>query len=207
MCERQPGAARTGAGAGFAGRPPAAPVGCAAAAAAAYRAQRADLAGGRDRFRHLLVLVVSNEVLTLLTTAFLLVVHRPLPFGVLVQFRWAGFSMPSVEVEKVCAVLTGALYTLVPPGRWRRRGGWAAAAIVAVIGLSRMRLGVDAPTDVLLGATLGVTVPLLGLRLFAPQESFPVVYGGAHGAHLDLGCRARSRTALWNSHRTGSTCC
>jgi membrane-associated phospholipid phosphatase/tRNA A-37 threonylcarbamoyl transferase component Bud32 len=139
------------------------------------------------RFRHLLVLVVSYEVLTLLTTVFLLVVHRPLPFGVLVQFRWAGFSMPSVEVEKVCAVLTGALYTLVPAGRWRRRGGWAAAVIVAVIGLSRMRLGVDAPTDVLLGAILGVTVPLLGLRLFAPQESFPVVYGGAHGAHLDLG--------------------
>jgi hypothetical protein len=59
--------------------------------------------------------------------------------------------------------------------------------IVAVIGLSRMRLGVDAPADVLLGAVLGVTVPLLGLRLFAPQESFPVVYRGAHGAHLDPG--------------------
>jgi tRNA A-37 threonylcarbamoyl transferase component Bud32/membrane-associated phospholipid phosphatase len=139
------------------------------------------------RFRHLLVLVVSYEVLTLLTTVFLLVVHRPLPFGVLVQFRWAGFSMPSVEIATVCAVLTGALYTLVPAGRWRRRCGWAAAAIVVVIGLSRIRLGVDAPTDVLLGAVLGVTVPLLGLRLFAPQESFPVVYGGAHGAHLDLG--------------------
>jgi tRNA A-37 threonylcarbamoyl transferase component Bud32/membrane-associated phospholipid phosphatase len=139
------------------------------------------------RFRHLLVLVVSCEVLTLLTTIFLLVVHRPLPFGVPVQFRWAGFAMPSVEIEKVCAVLTGALYTLVPASRWRRRGGWAAAAIVVVIGLARMRLGVDAPTDVLLGAILGVTVPLLGLRLFAPEESFPVVYGGAHGAHLDLG--------------------
>ena len=77
------------------------------------------------RFRQLLVLVVSYEVLTLLTTAFLLAVHRPLPFGVLVQFRWAGFSMPSVEIEKVCAVLVGALYTLVPAGRWpqpRRMG-------------------------------------------------------------------------------------
>ena len=258
MCERPPRSGRTDAGAGFAGRPSAAPVGCAAAAAAAYRAQRADLAGGRARggrrgdcgvrrwpeplggrrhggrrpitrrvagltvpgfaavarviaeagaapaaviagyllllalivfrrFRHLLVLVVSYEVLALLTTVFLLAVHRPLPFRVLVQFRWAGFSMPSVEVEKVCAVLTGALYTLAPAGRWRRRGGWAAAVIVAVIGLSRMRLGVDAPTDVLLGAILSVTVPLLGLRLFAPQESFPVVYGGAHGAHLSLG--------------------
>jgi len=139
------------------------------------------------RFRHLLVLVVSYGALTVLTTAFLLVVHRPLPLGVPVQFRWAGFSMPSAEIEKVCAVLTGALYTLVPAGRWRRRGGWAAAAIVVVIGLSRMRLGVDAPTDVLLGALLGVTVPLLGLRLFAPEDSFPVVYGGPRGAHLDLG--------------------
>ena len=139
------------------------------------------------RLRHLLVLVVSYEVLMLLTAIILFVVHRPLPFGVLVQFRWGGFAMPSVEVATVCAVLTGALYTLVPAGRWRRRGGWAAVVIVAVIGLSRMRLGVDAPTDVLLGAVLGVTVPLLGLRLFAPRESFPVVYGGAHGAHLDLG--------------------
>ncbi len=139
------------------------------------------------RFRHLLVLVVSYEVLTLLTTIILLVVHRPLPFGVPIQFRWAGFTMPSVEIEKGCAVLTGALYTLVPAGRWRRRGGRAAVAIVVVIGLSRMRLGVDAPADLLLGAILGVTVPLLGLRLFAPEESFPVVYGGAHGAHLDLG--------------------
>ena len=33
------------------------------------------------RFRRLLVLVVSYEVLTLLTDAFLLVVHRPLPSG------------------------------------------------------------------------------------------------------------------------------
>ena len=59
--------------------------------------------------------------------------------------------------------------------------------IVLVTGLSLMRLGVDAPTDVLLGAILGVSVPLLGMRLFAPEESFPVVYGGTHGAHLDLG--------------------
>ena len=139
------------------------------------------------RFRHLLVLVVSYEVLTLLTTIFLLVVHRPLPFGVPVRFRWGGFALPSVEIEAACAVLTGALYTLVPAGRWRRLGGRAAAVIVVLIGLSRLRLGVDAPTDVLLGAVLGVAVPLLALRLFAPEESFPVVYGGARGAHLDLG--------------------
>jgi tRNA A-37 threonylcarbamoyl transferase component Bud32 len=139
------------------------------------------------RFRHLLVLVISYGILTLLTSGLLLVLHRPLPFGVPVGFRWGGFALPSVEIETVCAVLTGVLYTLVPAGRWRRRGAWAATGIVAVIAAARMRLGVDAPTDALLGAVLGVTVPLLGMRLFAPEASFPVVYGGTHGAHLDLG--------------------
>ncbi len=100
------------------------------------------------RFRHLLVLVVSYEVLTLLTTVFVLVVHRPLPFGVPIRFRFGGFALPSVEIETVCAVIVGVLYTLVPAGRWRWRGAWAAAGIVALIGLSRMRLGVDAPTDI-----------------------------------------------------------
>ena len=74
------------------------------------------------RFRRLLVLVVSYEVLTLLTSAFLLIVHRPLPFGVPAQFHWGGFAMPSAEIERLCFVLTGALYTLVPAA-----GGGAAA--------------------------------------------------------------------------------
>jgi tRNA A-37 threonylcarbamoyl transferase component Bud32/membrane-associated phospholipid phosphatase len=139
------------------------------------------------RFRHAVVLLISYEALILLTTIFLLIVHRPLPFGVPFHFRWGGFALPSVEIETVCAVLTGVLYTLVPAGPWRRRGCWAAAGIVALIGLARMRLGVDVPTDVLLGAVLGVTVPLVALRLLAPDESFPVAYGGPHGAHLDLG--------------------
>jgi hypothetical protein len=139
------------------------------------------------RFRHLLVLLLSYELLILLTTISLAAVHRPLPFGVPLQFRWGGFALPSVAIETTCAVLTGALYTLVPAGPWRRRGCWAAAVIVAVIALARLRLGVDAPTDVLLGAALGVTVPLLALRLLVPDESFPVVYSGPHGAHLDLG--------------------
>jgi tRNA A-37 threonylcarbamoyl transferase component Bud32/membrane-associated phospholipid phosphatase len=139
------------------------------------------------RFRHLLVLLLSYEILILLTTIFLAAVHRPLPFGVAFRFRWGGFALPSVAIETTCAVLVGALYTLVPAGPWRRRGCWAATVIVAVIALARMRLGVNAPTDVLLGAALGVTVPLLALQLLAPDESFPVVYGGPHGAHLDLG--------------------
>ena len=75
------------------------------------------------RFRRLLVLVVSYEVLTFLTDAFLLVVHRPLPFGVPVQFPWGGFAMPSAEIERLCFVLTCALYTLVRPA-----GGGVAAA-------------------------------------------------------------------------------
>ena len=62
-----------------------------------------------------------------------------------------------------------------------------APARVPVLPACRQRRPSGAPTDVLLGAILGVSVPLLGMRLFVPEESFPVVYGGAHGAHLDLG--------------------
>ena len=61
------------------------------------------------------------------------------------------------------------------PGWWR----WSASA--------RMALGVDAPTDVLVGAAIGVTIPLLAFRWFTPNEVFPVSYRRGRSAHLDVG--------------------
>ena len=43
--------------------------------------------------------------------------------------------------------LVGVLYTLVPAGRWRNRGKWAAAAILAAFCAARLYLAVDHPTD------------------------------------------------------------
>ena len=59
--------------------------------------------------------------------------------------------------------------------------------LVALVGLSRMALGVDAPTDMLVGVALGVTVPLLAFRWFTPDEVFPVSYRRGRSAHLDVG--------------------
>jgi hypothetical protein len=84
-------------------------------------------------------------------------------------------------------LLVGVLYGLVPEGRWRQVGKWVVTALVALVAVARMYLGVDTPTDVLVGAALGVTVPLLGFRWFAPSQVFPVSYHRGRSAHLDVG--------------------
>jgi tRNA A-37 threonylcarbamoyl transferase component Bud32/membrane-associated phospholipid phosphatase len=139
------------------------------------------------RFRHLLVLVASVEAADLVSGAMQLVVHRPRPFGVPARSGWGGFALPSVQMVYLCAVAVGVLYALVPAGRWRQAGQRLAAGLVALIALALVRLGVDAPTDVLVGAVLGVTIPLLAFRWFTPDECFPIRYRRGRSAHLDLG--------------------
>jgi hypothetical protein len=50
-------------------------------------------------------------------------------------------------------------------------------------------LGVDAPTDALVGAVIGVAVSVAAYRLFVPSEVFPVAYRRGRSAHLDVGGR------------------
>jgi hypothetical protein len=84
-------------------------------------------------------------------------------------------------------VLVGILYGLVPEGRWRQTGKWVATALVILVALSHLYLGVEAPTDILVGVTPGVAISLLGFRLFAPSEVFPITYRRGRTAHLDVG--------------------
>jgi tRNA A-37 threonylcarbamoyl transferase component Bud32 len=116
-------------------------------------------------------------------------VDRPRPFGVELRGSWAGWAMPSRPVAIFAATLVGVLYTLVPVGRWRQAGKWAAAGLVTAFALARVGLGVDAPTDVLAGAVIGVAVSVAAYRLFVPSEVFPVVYRRGRSAHLDVGGR------------------
>jgi hypothetical protein len=78
------------------------------------------------------------------------------------------------------------LYTLVPEGRWRNNGKWVVTGLVALAALSRIALGADAPTDVLVGVALGVTFPLVAFRWFAPIEIFPITYRRGSSTHLDV---------------------
>jgi membrane-associated phospholipid phosphatase/tRNA A-37 threonylcarbamoyl transferase component Bud32 len=139
------------------------------------------------RFRHLLVGVVSVQVVTLATIGLSAAIGRPRPFGVGIEGSWAGWAMPSRPVAYLAAILVAMLYSLVPKGRWRQTGKWVATGLVALLGLARMVLGVDAPSDVLVGAAIGVTIPLLAFRWFAPSEVFPVSYRRGRSAHLDVG--------------------
>ena len=139
------------------------------------------------RIRHLVVYVVALALTSQLVIVLSIVLKRPRPFGVVTDGSWNGYALPSIQVAMLAASLVSILYVLVPEGRWRQAGKWAATAIVALAGLARVALGLDAPTDVLLGAVIGVTVPLLAFRWFTPNEVFPVSYRRGRSAHLDVG--------------------
>jgi membrane-associated phospholipid phosphatase len=124
------------------------------------------------RFRHLVVFVGS--FLAVLLAVRLATVDRPRPFGVELRTSWGGWAMPSRPVAIFAATLVGIQYTLVPVGRWRQLGKWIATGLVAIFALARIHLGVDAPTDALLGAVIGVAVSVVAYRLFVPNEIFPV---------------------------------
>jgi membrane-associated phospholipid phosphatase/tRNA A-37 threonylcarbamoyl transferase component Bud32 len=139
------------------------------------------------RIRHLVVFVGS--FLAVLLAVRLATVDRPRPFGVDLRGSWAGWAMPSRPVAIFAATLVGVLYTLVPVGRWRQLGKWVATGLVAAFALARVYLGVDAPTDVLVGAVIGVAVSVAAYRLLVPNEVFPVTYRRGRAAHLDVGGR------------------
>jgi membrane-associated phospholipid phosphatase/tRNA A-37 threonylcarbamoyl transferase component Bud32 len=139
------------------------------------------------RWRHLIVWLVTWQLGAFVTVVLAMVARRPRPFGVDLRSSWGGWAMPSVQVAFLTAALMAVLYTLVPEGRWRNLGKWLVAGLITLVVLARMALGVDAPTDVLVGVVLGVALPLLLFRRFTPNEVYPVTYRRGRSAHLDVG--------------------
>ncbi len=138
------------------------------------------------RLRHL---IVSFTLAYLVVTTAAVVgasIRRPRPFGVDIRAGWGGWALPSQQVTFLAALLVGILYTLVPEGRWRNAGKWLAAGLIALTAVGRVALGADAPTDVLVGAAIGVTLPLVAFRMVTPSEVFPVTYQRGRSAHLDV---------------------
>jgi tRNA A-37 threonylcarbamoyl transferase component Bud32/membrane-associated phospholipid phosphatase len=138
------------------------------------------------RWRHLFVwfaaLFISLNVVVITSV----VILRPRPFGVEILGDWKAFALPSLPMAACAAMLMGALYSLVPPGRLRQTGKLVVAVALVLTALSRIYLGQDSPTDVLTGVIIGVGIPLAMFRWFTPNEAFPVTYRRGRTAHLDV---------------------
>jgi tRNA A-37 threonylcarbamoyl transferase component Bud32 len=139
------------------------------------------------RFLHLAAYLVVFLGISLLVSAMTLEIGRMRPVGIVILGHWDGYAMPARPVALLALVIAGVLYTLVPSGRWRRRGKWAAAVILASVCAARLYLAVDHPSDQVMALIMGWAVPVVALRLIVPEEIFPVSYGGGQKAHLDIG--------------------
>ena len=144
---------------------------------------------GLRRWRHLLTFLGSVIVVELAAYQLAIFQARVRPFGVTIIGSWDGFSFPSPPVAALAVTLVGMAYALLPAGRPRSWGKWAAGAILLLVGLARAYLAVDNPSDLVSAVILGVAVPVVAFRFFTPNEVFPVTYRRAKAAHLDVGGR------------------
>jgi tRNA A-37 threonylcarbamoyl transferase component Bud32/membrane-associated phospholipid phosphatase len=141
------------------------------------------------RFRHLLVFVGATLAVIALNAVLVYAFVRPRPYGVEILGDWTGFAHPSRPVAVLTATLMSMLYSLAPQGRIRQLGKPTIGVLVTALSFALLYLAVNAPTDVVIGAIIGVTIPLVAFRLLAPNEVFPVAYRRGSAAHLDVGGR------------------
>jgi tRNA A-37 threonylcarbamoyl transferase component Bud32 len=141
------------------------------------------------RFRHLAAYLAVTLAAVLLLSAMTLAIGRMRPAGIEILGPWQGYSQPSRPVATLALALVGVLYTLVPAGRWRNRGKWAAAIILAALCAARLYLAVDHPTDQVTALIIAWPLVVVGFWLVVPNDVFPVSYRGGRRAHLDIGGR------------------
>jgi membrane-associated phospholipid phosphatase/tRNA A-37 threonylcarbamoyl transferase component Bud32 len=138
------------------------------------------------RWRHLFVWFAALFVSLYLVVTVNVAILRPRPFGIEILGDWKDFALPSLPIAVCAAMLMGAMYSLVPPGRLRQIGKLVVAALLVATALSRIYLGQDSLTDVVTGVIVGVGIPLALFRWFTPNEAFPVTYRRGRTAHLDV---------------------
>jgi tRNA A-37 threonylcarbamoyl transferase component Bud32/membrane-associated phospholipid phosphatase len=139
------------------------------------------------RIRHLLLFYVGLLSTVVVAAVVAEAVQRPRPFGVDILGRWEGFSAPSRPIALLAAAATGAMLCLVPSGRSRWWIPAALAVVLSAMAAMETYLGVSHPTDQLTAMLVGVTLPVLFIRWFAPADVFPVSYGrSGNAAHLDV---------------------
>jgi len=155
------------------------------------------------RFRYVIVFGGCILFAIWMTSVVQIVVARPRPVGIDIVGTWRGFAHPSRAMVAVGLTLVGAVYTLVPQGRWRIARGpdappgprqtslitWPCLFVLLLLAFAEVYLGVERPTDVIVGGIMGVAIPLVAFRLFVPVDSFPITYRRQRTAHVDVGGR------------------
>ena len=137
------------------------------------------------RWRHLLTFIAAVLVVGWFGTSLAEFFGRLRPLGIPILGDWSGFSMPSAPVAFLSATLVGMALCLIPDGKIRARWLWSTDAVILVLGLARMYLGVDHPTDWLFGALFGMGITFVMFRLITPETVFPVTYAKGKASHLD----------------------
>jgi membrane-associated phospholipid phosphatase len=139
------------------------------------------------RWRHLLTFIAAVLVVGWFGTTLTEFFGRLRPLTVPIIGDWSAFSMPSAPVAFLSATLVGMALALLPEGKWRNRWLWATDSVILALGLARIYLGVDHPSDWLFGALFGMGITFIAFRLITPEEVFPVSYHRGSAAHLDIG--------------------
>ncbi|MGH2684046.1 MAG: phosphatase PAP2 family protein [Actinomycetota bacterium] len=138
------------------------------------------------RFRHVLVFLLTVLAVSGLTATMAAILSRPRPYNIEIIGDWQGYSHPSRVVADLAVALLGVGYVMIEQGPWRQRFKWLVGVLLVTLGVARIYLGVDHPTDVVFGAIIGVTVALVAFRTLTPNEAFPVTYRRGRTAHLDV---------------------
>jgi tRNA A-37 threonylcarbamoyl transferase component Bud32/membrane-associated phospholipid phosphatase len=138
------------------------------------------------RFRHLIVYLAALATAAFVSQTLVDVFQRPRPYGIEILGDWDGFAHPSLPIVALTGSLAGVCLTLVPRGRLRHRVEAGFVAVLALVGLSRVYLATDHPSDVLFAGLLSAMVMVVFFRVLAPEPAFPVVYKRGRSAHLTL---------------------
>ena len=155
------------------------------------------------RFQHLAAYLVIFLAAVLLLSAMTLEIGRMRPTGIEILGPWQGYAQPSLPVATLTLALVGVLYTLMPTGRWRNRGKWAAGIILAAVCAARLYLAVDHPTDQVTALIIGWPLAVVAFWLAVPNDVFPVSYRGGRKAHLDIGGRRGAAIVTALEHQLG----
>ncbi len=137
------------------------------------------------RWRHFFAVIIAVLIVEGTVEIMQEAIGRPRPV-VTILATWQGPSSPSRPVAALAVTLGAMAYSLLPSGIWRRVLLIGSGIAISLLGLARVYLGVNHPSDVVVSSLFGLAVAVLVFRLFAPEAVFPVSWKRGVTAHLDV---------------------